>query len=169
MKNLLILFLVFCISCKEQVKHGKPRAYSIANAKTDSVILILNNATCINGAAVGVAGARTAEWDSYEWLLKNGTDSLLVALANYPNPYTRTYAFMALCKRKNPVARQIFEKNLADTTTINTMDGCIVSTCPLNQIWYSKAHPLLDSTTALHFAKKINPDYPQMRVCIIPD
>jgi hypothetical protein len=171
MRNLAaaLVFMLICISCGEPEKHGQPRVYSIPKTKIDSIALILSNASSIDGPAVGIAGTRSPEYDSYEWIQKNGTDSLLVELANYSNPYTKTYAFMALCKRKSAAARELFMKNLEDTTTINLLNGCIGSSCQLNQIWLTKIHPLLDSAESLSFARKIHKEYPWMSLCIIPD
>lgn len=147
MKNQLtvLVLLIFGLSCTDHVKHGKTSEFSIPRGKMDNAIMVLKNATSMNGPAVGYAGLRTSEYDSYEWILKYGSDSLLNQLANYPNPYTRTYAFIALCHRNSTAAKKVFFKNISDSTKLNLFSGCEMSICELNRFWFSEIKTLVSN------------------------
>ncbi len=169
-KNLICCILLFlAISCNQDKRTTTRKQTPFHEMKIQDALLILNNANSIDGAAVGIAGTRTPVYDSYQWLQKNAPDSVLINLAGYSNPYTRTYAFMALCKRKSKSARMLFDRNRYDTSSLNVINGCIGSNCQLNYAWLIKMHPLIDSSEYVSIAEKIIKDYPRVPLCMLPD
>jgi hypothetical protein len=169
-RNLVYCILLFlAISCKHDKRTTKRKHVSVHEMKLQEALLTMNNANSIDGAAVGVAGTRTAVYDSYEWLQKNAPDSVLISLTGYSNPYARTYAFMALCKRKSKSARLLFDRNMYDTSSIYMIDGCSGGSGQLNYVWLAKMHPLIDSSEYISISKKINKDYPRMTICFFPN
>jgi hypothetical protein len=175
--TLLVCSLSFLFfSCNNPSQPGGSTTTSVVkNINADTAMnlqkaeAILYEANMIVGPAVGAAGTRTTLYDSYEWLQKNVPDSVLIRLTGYSNPYTRTYAFMALCKRKSLSVRSHFDRNKYDTSSLYMMNGCLGSSCQLNYVWLGKMYPLLDSSEYVSIAKKIIKDYPMVPICMLLD
>lgn len=104
-------------------------------AGIDDVKRILEKATSLNSSAVGYIGKKTEPYMAYEWLCSKATNDELQTFTTNNNPYFRTYAFLALCKRKDADPLPAMLRNLHDTTTMLMIVGCIGSNCKLNGIW----------------------------------
>jgi hypothetical protein len=81
----------------------------------------------LKGEAVGYAGTRTDQWDRYEKLKKDATNTELLTLTDNHNAVVRCYAFQALATKKEIDVFPVVLKHLSDTSTIETFFGCIVS------------------------------------------
>jgi len=166
------LLLLMFISCMEpEKKENQERNKLIQRLYPDTIIsgqLATNhlcNAKEIQGAAIGIAGVKTDLYKSYEWLIRKGSDSVLSELVNHPNPYTRTYAFMALCKRKHLSVKGLIEKNINDTTILQTISGCLGGSCQLNGMWFHSVQKVLTDTELGVLYKKIYKKQP-IPLCI---
>lgn len=169
-RNLIYLvFLFLIISCKNDKRTTQRKQDLVYEMKLKEVLLILNNANSIDGAAVGIAGIRTPVYDSYEWLQNNAPDSVLIGLTGHRNPYKKTYAFMALCKRKSQSVRLLFYSNIHDTSNLNMIDGCLASNCQLNFLWLGTMQSLIDSSEYVSISKKINKNFPIVSACFFPN
>jgi hypothetical protein len=111
----------------------------------NKAVRALYGADCIEGPFVGLGARESRLYKSYKWLSGNAYDSSLIILASNTNPYTRTYAFMALCERKSTAVTNLLNRYIKDTTDIKSLSGCIGAICPLNTVWLSVAKPTVNS------------------------
>jgi hypothetical protein len=81
----------------------------------------------LKSEGVGFAGVRTEQWDRHEKLIKDATNSELLALTDNSNAVVRCYAFQALATRKEVDIFPVLLKHLSDTSNIQTFFGCIRS------------------------------------------
>lgn len=81
----------------------------------------------LKSSGVGIAGAKTDQWDRYISLKTKATNEELINLTDNENGVVRCYSFQALATRKNIDLLPILTKQLTDTTTITTFQGCIIS------------------------------------------
>jgi hypothetical protein len=166
--KILIYTLLVCslsllfFSCNNPARPGSTTTSAVKNTNMDTAInlqkaeAILYVANTIVGPAVGAAGVRTDLYKSYKWLITNADNASLVKLAGEKNPYTRTYTFMALCRRKDALVKSFLRESIHDTTSLYMMDGCLGSSCALNAIWLSKSQGLLSKSEYNSFLKKVS-------------
>ncbi|MFN8291930.1 MAG: hypothetical protein U0U70_16850 [Chitinophagaceae bacterium] len=117
---------------QEKQQYREPE---LSDPQVKEAIDKLAAANCVDGPAVGIAGTKTDVCKSYEWLVQHAPDTVFINLINHPNPQTRTYAFKALCERKNRETEGIFKSFRSDTTSVCEAEGCIISSAPLNIVW----------------------------------
>jgi len=114
----IFAFLVGLFACKgRQDKLSSPSIDEITREIAETNVLM--------GDAVGIAGERPKQWDRYDILRSNATDSELLALTNDTNAVVRCYAFQALVARSKTDLFPIVVQRLSDTTTVHTLYGCI--------------------------------------------
>jgi hypothetical protein len=118
--NCYIIFaiVVGLFSCKE--KQDKPSSESISEIVRD-----IAKTNVLMGSAVGIAAARTEQWDRYEALRLRATDKELLALTNDTNAVVRCYAFQALGERKINNLFPVILRHLSDTAMVHTLYGCL--------------------------------------------
>ncbi|NCT18998.1 MAG: hypothetical protein GW771_12285 [Flavobacteriia bacterium] len=93
----------------------------------DKIVKGIAKDNMLKSAGVGIAGARTDQWDRYIALKTKATNEELINLTDSENGVVRCYSFQALATRKNINLLPILIKHLTDTTTITTFQGCIIS------------------------------------------
>lgn len=127
MKTYVLLVCAFVSTyckCSGQASDDKP-----VSLRPEITKLVQNIAAdnVVKGAAVGIAGIRTEQWDRYEHLKRTATGDELMLLSSHTNPVVRCYAFQALVHRKVDVF-PILLQHLKDDERVETLEGCIGGT-----------------------------------------
>lgn len=168
--SLLVLLVV--VTFKWERGYRSDKAVLAVGIEQETVInqhsarMHLLDADIIMGPSAGIIGEKTDIYRSYEWLKEKGHDSLLLELAIAKNPYTRSYAFLALCRRKHPMVKELLEKNLSDTTELKTLDGCLGGSCSLNVLWLAGINNAVSDSVYRKLAKKMFKGSNQLPICI---
>ena len=95
----------------------------------------------LKSSGVGEAGTKTEQWNRYESLSKNATTSELISLTDHKNGVVRCYAFDALLKRPDADHYAILLHHLKDTVSIETFQGCIISSSMVGDYFLDVASP----------------------------
>ena len=129
----LILFIIF-LSCGSNVDplkcHYNFSADDIRQEIIDTVKEIANENMLLS-AGVGIAGIKTPQYERFEYLFTNATESELIELMDYPNGVVKGYTFWALAKMKSDSLEWIIENHIGDTDTILSQSGCLMFSYPV--------------------------------------
>jgi len=95
--------------------------------KVHQIVKSIANEDMYMSSAVGYAGTRPEQWNSFQKLKKNATESELIILTSHKNAAVRSYAFQALADRNSDKTFDVLLEHLKDTAELETLVGCIGS------------------------------------------
>lgn len=126
--KIVLLLLMISFLCSSSKIHAQ--SSTIATGIRPTIKKLANGIAkdnILKSEGVGFSGTRTDQWERFENLKKCATDSELLTLSSDTNGVVRCYAFQALANRKEVDVFPILLKHLYDTTSIETIQGCIVN------------------------------------------
>ena len=84
---------------------------------------------------IGIANARSKQFERYQQLISIATKEQLLDLANeHGNAVVRLYAFQALRERNIAIPKSLQQKFKDDETIVPVLEGCVANKFPLNKL-----------------------------------
>ena len=129
-----LIFLCILISCGSYGDSAKS-SFSLSDDDIRQEILDtvkeIANENMLMSAAIGIAGIKTPQFERFEYLFTNATESELIELMDYPNSVVKGYTFWALAKIRSDSLERILENHINDTDTILFQTGCRMFSYPV--------------------------------------
>lgn len=84
---------------------------------------------------IGIANARSKQFERYQQLISIATKEQLLDLAGeHTNAVVRLYAFQALRERNISIPKSLQQKFKDDETIVPVLEGCVANKFPLNKL-----------------------------------
>lgn len=143
MRNLILTILTF----SAVTAHGQ-RVEPYDSTKVSSTVLAIINDFefedgMVESAYVGYAGQPSDQFEVFERLYKEATESELLELTKHPEPIVRSYSFWGLAKINSNELEANLRQHLNDTTQVLTMSGCRVGIERVNTFMLDVVTPKL--------------------------
>ena len=137
----VLIFLWRIPSCKAQ----KPANDTLPalSPKISNIAKEIARDNVLKSSGVGEAGMRTDQWERFETLTREASDTELTALMKYPNAVVRCYAFQGMILRGNTGVYQVLLRLLHDTASVETFQGCIVSSTVAGDYCLNLVYPVV--------------------------
>lgn len=97
----------------------------------------------VESAYVGYAGQPSEQFEVFERLYTEATESELLELTKHSEPIVRAYSFWGLAKINSNELETTLRQHLNDTTQVLTMSGCIVGIERVNTFMLDVVTPKL--------------------------
>ena len=93
---------------------------------------ILKQSKCVYGKHIGIEGKTSKEYEAFEKLNKQVSDSFLFSLINYKSSVVRIYAYNALVERNITLSKEAQNYLKNDTAIICTQTNDIGLNCSIS-------------------------------------
>ncbi len=139
--NLLfyLLFGLLLHSCKQAEKKSTMQAKndSVNRPMINEIVNKIAGYSTVDAAGVGIAGAKTEQYERFEKLIKYATVNELITLTDHNSPAVKAYSFWALAKKKFSGLSLILKKHVHDSASFRFFEGCISMPERINDFYVS--------------------------------
>ncbi len=83
---------------------------------------------------IGIANAKSKQFARYQQLVTKASEEQLLELTAHSNAVVRLYAYQALRAKGGPIPKSLQQKFEADTTSVQSMQGCVINKYPVSKL-----------------------------------